>query len=870
MTTKTPSIIILTVIISQLTNAKEVNMTFNSTKLKISKDGTDLNIEFVKPFGLPSKSAKKMLSLELDNLQKELLSEHVNTVEEISTSRKNLEVNIKEIMNDPFFKEFTTMSPQEARCERLQTYVHSMPFNIAEMNEGFYLVKMVNIYKPFNYRTFAMSMLAETVFFPSKQLEENKAHIAKLRALKSELIESLSTDQKKSLFLGPQNAELKGKSEQLMAKQIKVKIERVITNTNELKKLADTRNKLILLSRRIIQQDPHTEAEITLFKAIDNLLLLLNSCDFASCLDSFDMSVIKQSNLSKLVKKVTKLKEMQQIKSHYGMIIQSMTNQIVKLEHKNLKTVAKIRKLRENFGKRLDILKEEIKICKKSLKSFVSLMRAVMLKVIHSQDYKEYVDQRKVYVKQVEMILNENIEVSKINRGLDRLAFVMSVLDSHSDGDPIISEKIKQEIRKEDGDAKSEREAVSSLKQILRSGAIDSEEYGQNIKLLLNSYENVMKETFEQKDVLAKSEMVLQIERMEESVDAELATVFAKSTILKFNQDKIYCFGFIELGRNFFMMAKSNIIINFETFIRHFLGQMSTSFIRKFTISNYSVLVKPEYLRFLANKYHPRKTFELDEQHSRELMIDEFSTRFGFLVRLYRNKIDSVESLHRNKVLQGFTMFFHNGFLEIQDFMQAMTTQVLIEFLKDKILSYVMSVIPFISQIPILKAILMALVNLTLGFIIRKLVQLYTLKKNQIQSILYPSLGFIRKCFNTDVETIYLSKFFNHFAWTDEMSTMDVSNYDIQSRIYLNDHLNMTNSSDKQVFSVSKVNQIEEQYQTAIGENWKDLPRHQIEIFDRYKYYLSFKLFKYNSYLYQLAQKQRELNRKQTDRRQFI
>ena len=202
--------------------------------------------------------------------------------------------------------------------------------------------------------------------------------------------------------------------------------------------------------------------------------------------------------------------------------------------------------------------------------------------------------------------------------------------------------------------------------------------------------------------------------------------------------------------------------------------------------------------------------------------------------------------------------------------MQGMTTQVLIEFLKDKILGYVMSIIPFISQIPFLKAILMALVNLILGFIIKKLMQLYTLKKNEIQSVLYPSLGFIRKCFSKNVETIYLSKFFNEFAWTNEMSTMGASNYDIESRIYLNDHFNMNNSSDKQVFSVSKVNQIEEQYQTAIGENWKDIPRNQIEIFDRYKYYLSFKLFKYNSYLYELARKQREFNKKQTERRQLI
>ena len=447
---------------------------------------------------------------------------------------------------------------------------------------------------------------------------------------------------------------------------------------------------------------------------------------------------------------------------------------------------------------------------------------------------------------------------------------MISILESYPQGDAIIPENIKHVFQQEENKSNSEKNALYSLQKLAQSKYHTSQKYASNIDILLNSYHKSIKEPSERKDNLIKSDLLKQIQTIEQTLDTKLAHLFAKSVVLDHQNNTIHCFGFVQLGKNIFMMAKSHIILNYETFIRQFLNQMSTDFIRKFTISNYAVLVKPKYLEMLIKKYHPRKTFKLDEDHTRHKMINEFSNRFGFLVQLYRNKIDSVESLHRNKIVQGFTMFFHNGFLEIKNRAKNLTLEVLKEFLTGKIHRYIVSIIPFISQIRFLKTILMMLIKIIIEIIIKQLVAGFKLAAPLVKQIMQPTLEFIRKSFNNQVESIYLDQFFQDFDWMNSITTAERSNYDIESKIYLEDDLNMSDTSDQEVFTVLKVNRIQDQYQKVIGNYAKDMPVNQIQIFDQHKYYLSFKLFKNNSYLYDLARMQKEINDTQSDIRRII
>ena len=311
------------------------------------------------------------------------------------------------------------------------------------------------------------------------------------------------------------------------------------------------------------------------------------------------------------------------------------------------------------------------------------------------------------------------------------------------------------------------------------------------------------------------------IKRKENYIDKKLAELFARVMVIsggrndkKFNYaTRSLCFSEIEMGRIMFMMAKTNIVLNFRLFAKTFLSFFNFGYVRNFVLLNYGVLVSEDYLRQIGNQFSLRKRFSFERDFMRKRLVGEFVDRFGFLIQFYKNKIDS-KNADKDLSLWKKTMIFIPNILErLSDKLREHADDIM-GFVFDQ----VKELLTFLPSIPIFQPILESLLEKLFSEVLRLGMEFYRDNEVEIKSFVHESTKMFRKyLFSSEIQSLNYERILDEYGWISYVDDFpeEIDQFNVKLSALEQDSSKKPSS---EVFEVMKHYQIEQKYQQVLGK----------------------------------------------------
>ena len=215
-----------------------------------------------------------------------------------------------------------------------------------------------------------------------------------------------------------------------------------------------------------------------------------------------------------------------------------------------------------------------------------------------------------------------------------------------------------------------------------------------------------------------------QINALETQVDKAIAYLFA--SIFRLNSG-LKCFLDSELSFFFFNMFKTNFIVDDVQFMKTFLELIEPVQARSFIVLNYVIFTNKEFVDQVISKNKQSVVSALSERPLAK-MVTNFSMQFSVMISLFKNysrdHADAQEeNVENGTFLTTFYFVLTQVFSNMKDFMK----ETSITFLMSLIADIILSSIPFIGSISIIKIV-----------VVKALVKLF----NLISLMLYSLAGF--------------------------------------------------------------------------------------------------------------------------------
>ena len=574
----------------------------------------------------------------------------------------------KKINTDQKFRPFITFNKKEENCILTRKFVKSMPFNLDELDDTFFFTKIRDTYKSISYRTLGLQLLEQQTFFEEKVTQDILKKLEQVRNLKQELL-ALLDEEKEDYFL------LKDNNEVILAKateeQMKIAKEKSVKMTylsDEYLKLKNNDDEIRLVSNTILKEDPFFEAKLQIFKKLDFVEILVSSSQTEESFSDIDQELFKSLDLEDFYTKLLNLGKPMKIKKNIEIVKLSLENErnLLKIKSKSdpqnspsekkLPSLSQLNSLISKTKSEINKLESEIKSTKNSLLSEIKKLKLELRNSLDTPRYKHYLEKLDNYKNHSETILEANIEIGNLNQKGEYFSLLVSALENNQNADVVIPFELRLDVEEEIENINKRKPALKEIKSI----SLENE----NLNSIITEIEGLEFEN--QGNVLKilnkKKNLILDIKKLEEYFDLKLAQLFWGVLFIpdKHGNTVSVCFSEIDLGKNLFLMVKSNIILNFEIFTQELLKNFTFAQTRSFILLNYAVFVSKDHLQRIEHDYKLTKTFPGEEEMLQKKMVNEFIQRFRFLSIcidrkffqwiLYTRKISSIASFYLSKM----------------------------------------------------------------------------------------------------------------------------------------------------------------------------------------------------------------------------
>ena len=443
-------------------------------------------------------------------------------------------------------------------------------------------------------------------------------------------------------------------------------------------------------------------------------------------------------------------------------------------------------------------------------------------------EYQKYLNELKTYEDTVNQIFSMKKEVITWQDELDSLEFLLTSMQDSSDLDFVVSKDYMDELEEQYGHTTSDGDMVSLLTQEIKKpeNSLVKDKLSQVLtktKDLNFNKENLTKANTIQK---LKRKLLMEISEIENYIDNTFAELISIANKIHTRvDDETYdnvskCFSDLELGLNFYQMAKFNLIMHYDTFIDTYLSSLEFSEMREFALVNYAVLIEKDKLEDLSMKYKIRRNSPLEEEEMRRQLIMDFSSRYSFLIEIFRNKVKDMKFwLDSNIAMRHLVIMRNYGekakWMVIDKFNE-FKTQV-VDKGCEHISSYIIDQIEFIKDVPILADIAEKGLNLLLqtGISFLKKILLDKVKhKGQYHFYRLKNL-LLNKIFKATMEPLNYEDILEKYKWIRILENERNLHEDVNKTIFdINpQEKEQQNTADYRFFNIYR---IEEKYNEVI------------------------------------------------------
>lgn len=473
-----------------------------------------------------------------------------------------------------------------------------------------------------------------------------------------------------------------------------------------------------------------------------------------------------------------------------------------------------IKNVREEIQK-LDVT---IREQKKQLLTKISNLKKALQGQINSDGYFQFLRFMNLFKTQSTILLNSHFKVVKMNLRGQNYAFLVAQLSSEPELDIILPYEIRDALEKELREIKTRVRAIKQINEDIAKTSVVKRK-----KMISALTGGVMQLRFEKQQKLIeilkeREKLIRKIKDLEEYFDSKLGDLFGR--VNQFGQpvpgservkNHMKCFSEIEMGRNMFMMSKSNVIINQKTFSEAFLAHHSFAQMRNFVLLNYAVFVNEEYLDYMHKEYKIRHFFKGEEKFMRQKLLSEFVNRFTFLIGLYKQKVDSTESAFDQNFIRRQCLFIQNGFGLLKSQLKGINSDVLVDVVKEKLIEYFVSVIPFISQVPFLKNFTQVVIARLLNAVVGMMTEFFNLHEMQIRLVVSNILSVVKPFLvRQENQSLDLWRFFDEYSWTNSLNSIHWG--DDEFFLIKRDLDSADLENGKEVFKLMDIKSIDQKY----------------------------------------------------------
>ena len=510
----------------------------------------------------------------------------------------------------------------------------------------------------------------------------------------------------------------------------------------------------------------------------------------------------------------------------------------------------------------IENLEKGIKLKQKDILDQLTVLKKILYDNIVTKEYRNYMQEIRDYKQHIKAIIQLNKNIKEVMKNGENLVFLVDKLKDETQLDVILPFEIRFALEEELTKIEKRSLAINQISYLITKPKLS--ENREDIQELIGTIHDMR--FFKQQDlidVLQKRKVIIdQIEGLEEFFDKKLAELIAGTLVISYESsedgsgipNRTMCFSEIELGRNFFMMAKTNVILNFEVFMREYLSRFSYTDIKNFALMNYAVFVKKEYLGKITEEYQTTKAFELEERIMKEKLVSDFVYRFSYLISLYKDKVDSLESIYNKNFVSRQFMFIWNGLGEIKSKLSSLKKDVLVDFLIGKIVGYIISVIPFISTIPFLQSLMNILLAILLNEVIRMIFQFYQLNEFEIKKISYRVSSVLQKYFfKQKIDSLNYFSLFNKYDWIYSLNSGHGGLDNLKKKLY---SMEEENQNSTKMFEALEISSIENKYNEILNSDDEASAAtfiynysNRIKLFNQHDYLLSVNRVKMNEKL---------------------
>ena len=509
-----------------------------------------------------------------------------------------------------------------------------------------------------------------------------------------------------------------------------------------------------------------------------------------------------------------------------------------------------ITEVKQQIVKITEVIHSKKHIFRELLKS----IRSDLESKIMTSNYKKYLKKVKSMKDITQIIYEGNRDCFIREKEIGNLTFLIEQMEADEDLDIVMSSDLLEDVETQLTRLTGMSSSITDIQQ-----EIQKPEFSEMFDELSEILESVARIKFKNRDELLealtrKRDLINRIHEIEEALDEHLARLFSGVQIVSSTsrvdgqtyRNMTYCFTEIDMGRLMFMMAKTNIVLNYETFMTTFLEHLNFAEMRNFVLLNYAVFVDKGYLKIMSNQYKIRKSLPIEEESFRQKLILEYVNRFSFLIEIYRRKVDDMKVFYNGNFFQRQVMFVFNGIFDVKDKILARIDDELdIEKIINKVLDYLISMIPFIESVPFLRKIIDLVVPMIVKLVLEKINDLVQVHKAKLKLIMSKCINSLKTIvFSQELEMLYYKDIFDRYEWVFySMSDMKRTNGDFDKSVY-QIRPDFSRESSKSVFETPDIHKIEARYKEITNKN-----DDQTNVYFMFNYSKNVRLFDDRGYL---------------------
>ena len=412
---------------------------------------------------------------------------------------------------------------------------------------------------------------------------------------------------------------------------------------------------------------------------------------------------------------------------------------------------------------------------KKVLSTLMATIESDLKSQLNFSAYKNYLKKLGEYKELINIVYNKQKKMVTNEKKMKSLGFLIEQMKGDKDLDYVISADLLRNVQTQIDYIDERDESIGDLEEeIIRP------EYSEIHDNLFSILSELARFEFKDRENLVsiltqKADLIGKIQEIEHFLDIKLAQLLSGVQIIA-NETELdgqtfrsvtQCFNEIDIGRLMFMLAKTNIVINYESFMMAYLARFDYSEVRSFVLMNYAVFVDRNYLQVMSEQYKIRKGLPLEEESYRQQLISEFVSRFSFLIEVYRNKVDNLKKFYNGNFFDRQMAFLFNGMFDVKEKVKAMVSRELdVDKVINRVVSYFVSMIPFIEKVPFLKNLVSKLVIMLVKLVLEKIREIIDVQEVQLKSVMFKCIEtFKGLSFKNDLEMLNYEDIFQRYDW---------------------------------------------------------------------------------------------------------